>query len=60
MVTVAGEVLANQPIPVVEVHAVVLADAEALLLLGPDHVAHQVPQQAPFEQRFSQGLMRSW
>ena len=45
-----GEMFTDQPVPVPHVHAVVLANAEALFLMRPNHVTHQIPQQPPVVQ----------
>ena len=44
------EMFSDQRVPVLQTHGVVLADAEAFLLMRADHVAHQVSQQAPIVQ----------
>src|SRR4051794_6387499 len=50
LIDMVGEVSRDQPVPIRQVHLVILANAEALFLLGADHVARDVAQQSPIEQ----------
>jgi len=47
---VGGEVFADQPVPVAEFHAVILADAEALFLMGADDVTDEVTEESPVQE----------
>src|SRR5581483_7168326 len=52
----SGEMLVNQIVPVSQAHGVILADAEALLLMRADDIADQVPEQPPIVQLALPGL----
>ncbi len=47
LVSMVREVFLDQPVPVLQVHAVVLPDAEALLLPRADHVFGDETEQTP-------------